>query len=87
MSLVSTVYGTTTSGRVVVRISYGWSSLTQSQTYSIPASARRSGVSHVSVRPGPSQPRGARPVNSRIVSTDFRMTSRWSGTAWSDLWT
>jgi hypothetical protein len=40
------------------------------------ASTRRSGVSQVSVSPGPSQPRGRLPVKARIASVVLAMSSR-----------
>jgi hypothetical protein len=76
MSLSSSVYGTDTSGRAVVLISYGWSSLTQSEMYSMPSSARMSSVSHVSVSPGPSHPLGFLPVKSEISRMAVRIASR-----------
>ena len=45
MSFISTVYGIDTTGRVAVWMTQGWSSSTQSATYSIPASASQSMVS------------------------------------------
>ena len=58
----------------------GCSSSTQSATYSMPASASRSSVSSVSVRPGLSQPRGGLPVKSLIASMVSAMAARWSST-------
>jgi hypothetical protein len=42
----------------------------------MPASASRSAVVSVSVRPGLSQPRGALPVNSRIAAIVSRIAAR-----------
>ena len=58
--------------------------------YSMPSSASTSGVSKVSARPGPIQPRGAAPVASAMVSMVRRMTARSSGsrlmTRWMKPW-
>ena len=59
-----------------MRIGYGWSSLTQSDDPLLGEEVERL---HVSVRPGPSQPVGALPVNFRISSIDSRIAARWSG--------
>ena len=57
----------------------GWSSSTQSATYSMPASASRSMVSSVSVRPGfPS--RAARPVKALMAAMVSRIAVAWSAT-------
>src|SRR2546423_1505311 len=52
MSLSSTLYGSVTSGPEADPISGGWSSITQSGTYSKPAAARGSEGAKVLVRPG-----------------------------------
>src|SRR5215472_8352346 len=68
-----------TIGLVRVRNRTGWSSSTQSHTYSYPSSTSRSGVSQVSVRPGPSQPRGFFPAKLRIAVADELPTTLQRG--------
>src|SRR5215204_6032854 len=53
----------------------------------MPASARRSMVSSVSVRPGLSQPRGGLPVKSLIAEIVSAIARRWSSTLCIGRWT
>lgn len=76
----STEQGMVSTSPCAVRSRAGRSSSTKSAMQRMPASAGRSGVSSVSLSPGPSQPRTGSRVKAPMVSTASRIIARWSAT-------